>query len=121
MNNVPAVIIKPTSTQDSQVTKQEIQKAIDPKKINVSVNSIQTTKNGCFVIKCNSEEGAKKLLVETQKNKNLENKYEIKLSQMKKPRIKIIASGSQMNSDEIEECLKKQNEFIERDDYVKVT
>ncbi|CAG9819967.1 unnamed protein product [Phaedon cochleariae] len=120
-NNVPAIIIKPTITQDSQVTKKEIQDTIDPKKINVSINSIQTSKHGCFVIKCNTEEGANKLMKETQKNKKLGEKYGIKLSQMKKPRIKIITSSTTMNKEEIEECSMKQNQFIGPDDDINVT
>lgn len=118
--NVPAVIIQPINPQNATITKEEIQKKIDPKSINVSINSVKTGNNGNLIIKCNTEEDAKKL-IEVTKKQQLVSKYNVKLSQMKKPRIKIITSTENINQDEIEKGLRNQNKFITPEDYFKIT
>ncbi|KAG5868212.1 hypothetical protein JTB14_015996 [Gonioctena quinquepunctata] len=118
IKNIPVVIIKPLNPQDGELTKAEIQKKINPNSINVSINSLKTARNGNVTIKCSSIEGAEKLLQETKKQK-LDTKYDIQLSQMKKPRIKIIrSSGEELNKEEIENCLRNQNSFITNEDQV---
>lgn len=120
VNNTPSVIITPVKTQDAQTTIKELQNEINPKNINVSVKSMKSTKDGSLIIKCTTEEGIKKLVEETQKNKNLETKYKVKVTQMKQPRIKII-SNSNMTEEEYEECIKSQNSFFNSEDSIKVT
>lgn len=120
VNNIPSIIIAPIKTQDVQKTIKEIQNEINPQNINVSVNSMKPTKNGSVVIKCTTQEGAKKLVEETQKNKNLGTKYNVKVTQMNKPRIKIVCN-SNMTNEEFEDCIKTQNSFLNNEDNIKVT
>lgn len=51
--NIPPVLIKPKRKQDAEITKAELYSKINPRKLNVSINSVKTTKDGVVVIKCN--------------------------------------------------------------------
>lgn len=117
--NIPAVIIKPIHFQEAQKTKEDVQATINPKQMNVSINSINAKKDGKVIIKCATEEGTQRLVAEAEKQ--LQNKYKVELSRMKKPRIKIIAHNIEKNESEIEDCLREQNAFINSSDYIKVT
>ncbi|KAG5862871.1 hypothetical protein JTB14_008263 [Gonioctena quinquepunctata] len=118
--NLPVVIVKPNKPQNAELTKSEIQTKINPRPLQVSINSVKTGYNGNLIIKCNSQKEAVKLIEEAQKQ-DLSNKYQIQMSQLKKPRIKIITINNNMDKEEIEECLRSQNEFVTPEDYLKVT
>ncbi|KAG5887451.1 hypothetical protein JTB14_017307 [Gonioctena quinquepunctata] len=118
--NLPVVIVKPKKPQNAELTKSEIQTKINPRALQVSINSVKTGYNGNLIIKCNSQKEAVKLIEEAQKQ-DLSNKYQIQMSQLKKPRIKIITTNNNMDKEEIEECLRSQNEFVTPEDYLKVT
>ncbi|KAG5885254.1 hypothetical protein JTB14_025951 [Gonioctena quinquepunctata] len=115
--NLPVVIVKPNKPQNAELTKSEIQTKINPRALQVSINSVKTGYNGNLIIKCNSQKEAVKLIEEAQKQ-DLSNKYQIQMSQLKKPRIKIITTNNNMDK---EECLRSQNEFVTPEDYLKVT
>ncbi|KAG5875282.1 hypothetical protein JTB14_035923 [Gonioctena quinquepunctata] len=118
--NLPVVIVKPNKPQNAELTKSEIQTKINPRALQVSINSVKTGYNGNLIIKCNSQKEAVKLIEEAQKQ-DLSNKYQIQMSQLKKPRIKIITTNNNMDKEEIEECLRSQNECVTPEDYLKVT
>ncbi|CAH1109400.1 unnamed protein product [Psylliodes chrysocephalus] len=119
--NTPAIIIKPSRPQNAEINKKEIQTKINPKEINISINTIKTNNNGYLVIKCNTEEEAKKLVDEALKQISAD-KYSITLSQMKKPRIKIITTTmNNLSLEDVKEYLIEQNTFIKPDDNLKVT
>lgn len=121
IKNVPAIVIKPNNFQTGLNTKKEIQQKISPKTLNISINSVKTTANGTLTVKCNSEEDAKKFIDETH-NQGLNNKYNIRLAQMKKPKVKIItSSNTEMPLEEIEASLRKQNKIIKDEDHLEVT
>ncbi|KAG5883641.1 hypothetical protein JTB14_025144 [Gonioctena quinquepunctata] len=56
IKNIPAIIIRPIIHQPAQTTKYDVQKAINPREINVPINSVNTTNDGKMVIKCATEE-----------------------------------------------------------------
>ncbi|KAG5879766.1 hypothetical protein JTB14_028697 [Gonioctena quinquepunctata] len=118
--NLPVVIVKLNKPQNAELTKSEIQTKINPRALQVSINSVNTGYNGNLIIKCNSQKETVKLIEEAQKQ-DLSNTYQIQMSQLKKPRIKIITTNNNMDKEEIEECLRSQNEFVTPEDYLKVT
>lgn len=120
VKKVPVVIIRPNSPQDAKITREEIQRKISPKSLNVSIKSLAATKNGNLIITCNSEEEANKLVEEAQRE-DISSKYKAQLSEMKKPRIKIITTNQNLTKQEAEDCLRQQNDIITPDDYFHVT
>lgn len=105
-HNVPKIIVKPKQRQNVSETKTDI-KNIDLAEINVGIKSIQARDTGTLVIKCETETQIKKLL-ETAK-KQFENKYEIKLSKMRNPKIKIPNFRQAMTAEEIQRSIDGQN------------
>lgn len=122
VKNIPPVLIKPkNNTQDAEITKKYLQSKINPSQLKMSINSLRTAKNGVVIIKCNSEQESHKLLQSIQEQ-DTEDKYTVQQPQMKKPRFKIITSATNnMSADDIENCLRLQNQFIQDEDYLNIT
>ncbi|CAH1106577.1 unnamed protein product [Psylliodes chrysocephalus] len=109
----------PINPQNSESTMREIQNNIQPNRINVSINSINTLKNGNVVIKCETQQGMQKLVDETQIK--LGTKYRIETLKINRPRIKIISYSPPLEDDELEEIIKSQNEIFKPDGHFKIT
>lgn len=121
VKNIPPVLIKPNNTQDAEITKKYLQSKINPSQLKMSINSLRTAKNGIVVIKCNNEQESQKLIKSIQEQ-DTENKYTVQQPQMKKPRFKIITTATNnMSTEDIANCLRKQNQFIQNEDYLKIT
>ena len=121
--NIPPVIIKPKQKQDAEVTKTELKSKINPSQLNVSINSMKTAKNEVVVIiiSCNSEQKCQKLIRNIQEQ-DTEDKYTVQLPQMKKPRFKLVMpTTNDMNMEDITNCIKQQNQYIQDDDYLQLT
>lgn len=103
----PTIIIKPKTQQDLKKTKEDIEKNVKLEDLKVGVQNLKTTKSGAVVIKCLTKKGTE--LLETDIRKKLNDKYNIELSKMRKPRIKIINFKQEMDSEQIEKCIAEQN------------
>lgn len=105
--NIPSVVVKPKKQQNSDTTKQDVKTCINPSKLQISVEKIQSTKNGNIIIKCND-------IIDTQKLKKyaeetLKDNYEIEETQLKNPQVKIVGYNQEMTISEIEQSIKNQN------------
>lgn len=114
--NFPSIIVKPKTTQNVEQTKSDINKKVNPADLKIGIQNIRTTKNGTIIIKCPSKH-ENEILESTMKNK-LEDSYDIQLSKMRKPRIKIPNFNEDMSPENIEKSILEQNQLIEG---VKVT
>ena len=117
-SNVPAIIIKPKTKQSFKETKEEIQKKINPTAINVSVNNVREIKNGGIVIKLTNESGVEdfKKLSEEQ----LKGKYSVKVSKLNAPKLILIGSKTNYETENLINDLKRLN-YIDNEDDLKIT
>lgn len=106
-NNFPNIIIKPKNAQTQEKTKDDLSQNIKPNQLNVGVKWMKTTNAGTVIIKCDSKQNTNKLKQEIESK--LEPNYEVVLTKMRQPRIKITNFQQEMSKEDIEESIKKQN------------
>lgn len=108
MNNEPMVIVTPKNVQDNKKTKEDLKNVIDP--ANIQMNHARDLSKGGLAISCSSS-GAS---IELQKlaMEKMGVNYEVKLTELKKPKIKIIGMSEELTHEEIVTKLKAQNEFL---------
>lgn len=119
--NIPSLILKPKKPQNSRKTEADLQKNIKPDAVNIGIKNMKEISNGGIVIKCGTTNEIKKLQEEAQRA--LSNDYEVHLNKLKSPKLKIVNVSSknpEMTSAQIEDCLRNQNSFIQKDDHLKV-
>lgn len=120
--NVPSLIIKPKTRQNSQKTKFDIQRNIKPADLKVAIRSTRATSDGGMIVKCQKKEDLEVLRGEVE-NK-LEN-YEVSVPKMRKPRIKItgykVDCEKYLEGQQIEACIREQNNFVDDSDHLHVT
>lgn len=104
--NIPKMIIKPKNKQSLLETKKDLT-SIDPTEIKVGIKNMISKENGTILIKCDTESQVEKLM-EAAKQK-YDDKYEIKLTKMRNPKIKIPNFDQDMAIDEIQKCINTQN------------
>lgn len=107
------VIIKPKSQQDSEVTNEEIKKNFKPASLEVGMVQIKNIKDG-GVVKCESKEDSIK--IKDAAVKKLKKKYDIKLSKLINPSIKILYIEEELDEDELLDAILSQNANIQHDD-----
>lgn len=118
-NNIPSLIIRPVKKQNSTKTRNDLDKNLNPADLNIGVKNIKATKTGDIIIKCSSRDDIEKL--KTNAEQKLKNNYEIKLTKLRNPRIKITEYEGTQNIEEIESSVKKQNNFFGEEDELKIT
>lgn len=102
----PPLIIKPKNTsQNCNVTKADIAARISPSEINI--NRITNAAQGSIRIECETEESMQKLH-EAAKNV-LSNEYEIKMPELKKPKVIIVGVTDEYLADSDEFVNKVKN------------
>ena len=119
INNMPSLIIKPRTTQNSKKTKEEVSTKINPAKLNIRIQTVKALKSGSIIIKC-----AQKTDLETLKKicrEKLTQKCEIQETTLRKPRIKIIGLNQKLNKEELEQTIRAQNPFINEEDILNIT
>lgn len=117
-NNVPNLMIIPKQTQDADVTKRDLQRSIKPSELKVGIKSTRTIKNGGMILKCHDKHDIEKLKNEAEDKLQ---GYEVRLTQMRRPRIKIIGYEGKLDAESLEQCIREQNSIFSDQDYFKVT
>ena len=79
----------------------------------LGVKNTRATKNGSFIIKCDSKKDMEILKHEVEST--LRN-YEVQITKMNQPRFKIVGYEGALNREEIEGCIREQNKFISEND-----
>lgn len=117
-SNIPNIIIKPKNAQEATATKTELMDAIKPSQLNIAIQKMQTTKTGSIEIKCNSIQDAQKLKEAAEKK--LGDSYQIEETKLKNPQIKITGFDKNMTNIEVEQAVRKQNNFIAENELFEV-
>ena len=119
INNLPSLIIKPRSKQNSTKTRQDINKNINPVNLNVRVQSIKETKSGSVIIKCPTKEETE--MLRKQVDRKLKDKYDVEHTKLRKPRIKIPGFKQDLSEEEIKNSIIAQNQFVQDNEHLKIT
>lgn len=107
VNNCPKIIIKPKTTQTQQKTKDDLSKNVKPNQLSIGVKWMKSTNSGSLIIKCDNRQDTDKLQQEIKTK--MEANYEVELSKMRLPRIKVVNFQQDTDNQDIENCIKKQN------------
>lgn len=117
--NTPTLVFKPKDKQSMKKARQEICRSMDPTKLKVGVKSVKTTKQGNVVIKCATKREID-VLKEAAKT-TLGGSYEVEVPKMKLPKIKIAGYTGTKKADELGDCIRNQNSWIDTDDKLEIT
>lgn len=110
-NNEPVIIIKPKNNQESQITKSEIKKKVNPSDMSVGISMVKECKHGAIVIGCENREGLGKL--KSSITEQLGSNYNISQTKLKKPRVKVfnVEKVDTENDNELFQKIFNQNDI----------
>lgn len=123
VNNLPCIILKPKTEQDSKKTKDDFQSTVRPAKIAAGISYIKNSKNGSILIKCETEKAKENMKQEIELK--MGSRYEIEETKMKKPTVKVVnidwqtEDGSE-DEDVIEAIYKQNEQLMKEEDHIKV-
>ncbi|XP_050298069.1 uncharacterized protein LOC126737284 [Anthonomus grandis grandis] len=116
--NLPGIIIKPKQKQTAEKTEKDIKEAIAPKDLRIAVKNTKKIKDSSILIQCCNKEHVDILKKEAEsKLKN----YEVQVTKLRLPRFKIIGCTTNLSEKEIENSIRKQNNFITEQNKLKIT
>lgn len=118
ITTIPSLIIKPKQQQNPELTKNELRQKIKLSELKVGIKNSRPTKNGSLIIRCHSRREME--ILKNEAEKNLQN-YEIQLTKLRNPRFKIVGCEGNLNEEELETCIRAQNQFIADSDEMKIT
>lgn len=118
INNVPSLIIKPKRQQTLEKTEKDLKNKINPAAIKISIKSTRSTTNGNIIIKCPNRDDIE--ILKREADAKLPD-YDVQILKLRKPRVKIIGYKGDLEKNDLERCLRVQNQFICNDDELEVT
>lgn len=108
--NCPEIVIKPRESQDASKTLDDINQSVNPATLKVGIARMKASKSGVVVVKCASKQESATMI--DAMRSGLDDSYNIAMSKMRRPRIKIPGFKQEMTGDEIEESIKCQNKLV---------
>lgn len=105
--NFPKVVLKPKNNQSAEVTMKDLNSKLNPLELKLGITNMKKTKNGAIIIKCQTKDETHALKVEMEKK--LHQSYEVEMTKLIEPKIKIVNFNQEMTNDEIENSIKQQN------------
>lgn len=109
VQNSPEVIVKPKVEQNADRTREDVSRGVNPVALKIGVKNVRAAKNGVLVLKCPTKDDTERLAEAVRDS--LGNSYDVKVSTLKKPRVKIPGFDQQLSAIEIEESIKCQNQL----------
>lgn len=105
--------LKPKKKQDTYESLSNLKSKIDPRKLKVKINKVDTQKDGTIKIKCNNKSDIELLKKEISTKMNEE--YTIEEKILRNPKIKIVGVNLEhdVSNNEIEKQFREQNNFSE--------
>lgn len=107
------VVIEPKEIQDSIETFNEVKRKVKLGKIGVGVETVKRTQNGKVVIGCKERKGID--ILATELKSNMGDKYNIKITDKKLPKVKIVDVEDEIldieNEEEIFNMIIRQNDM----------
>lgn len=105
---VPAVIITPRcETQTTEQTKSEIHTAFIKNNWRIGVRGSKTGDNGILKVKCQTKKDAKCFMEKI--SAEFEDKYEVKMEKLQKPRLKIVGIQNKYECEELKSLILNLN------------
>ncbi|KAG5861906.1 hypothetical protein JTB14_026257 [Gonioctena quinquepunctata] len=95
--NIPKIIMKPKSQRPTHQIKRDLETNINLAELEIGITNMKTTTNELDTLKQAIEI-------------NLKDEYEIKMSELRQPRIKIVGYTQEHTQEKIENCIEKQND-----------
>jgi len=116
-NNKPVVIVRPKNTEQlGAETINQIKSVFDP--VENNINGLKSVSNGAVVITCSDSESTTKCIEDI--TAKLGENYEVNLSKQKKPLLKIWGLSDVLETDDLINRLKRQNECVQETSEIKV-
>lgn len=112
--NEPVVLVVPKQKQDNKTTRNEIKEKIDPTII--PIDNIRNAANGTIVIEGKTSADVK--LIKECAMKKMGDKYDVKMTELIKPKVLISGVREEMSNDDITRYIKTQNNL--NDAHIKV-
>lgn len=115
----PSLVIKPKLKQNSEKTRKDLKSKIQPSQLGIGIKNVRETKQGGIVVKCLTKSDVEKL--KDSSEKHLGNNYIIEIPQLNLPKMKIVGYNGEYNIEELEQIIRQQNTWIEKDDKINLT
>lgn len=111
----PTFIVKPKNPdQTSDQTRNDLRTSVDV----LNIKGARSCRSGGIVLTCDNSENSEQF----QQNiaAKIGDKYDVNIMEIKKPILKIIGLFSKLSSEYLEERIRKQNEVISENSFIKV-
>lgn len=110
--NEPMILVKPKAQQECSKTKKDFMSNIDP--ASIKLNHVREISKGGIALACGSKDESTEL-VKLALDK-LGEDYEVKITKLIKPKIKVTGMYEKLEFDEIVKKIKDQNEYMQDSD-----
>lgn len=110
--NEPVILVIPKQAQTAQVTQKAVMQLMDP--LEIPVENMRSTGKGTVVLEGNSKQNLE--LIQKYATEKLGETYEVRLSQLKNPKILISGMTERFSNDVIISNLKRQNPELHESD-----
>lgn len=110
--NEPMILVKPKAQQECSKTKKDFMTNIDP--ASIKLNHVREISKGGIALACGSKDESTEL-VKLALDK-LGEDYEVKITELKKPKIKVTGMYEKLECDDIIRKIKDQNEYMQDSD-----
>jgi hypothetical protein len=108
--NEPVVLVRPKdSSKKGKDTRAAVQKNIDPSKL--PIKELRNVARGSVVLECKNAESAE--LVRKGVEEKMGDEYEVSVSSLRNPEVKVIGLFDKPDESEVIERIKIQNEFLD--------
>ncbi|KAG5891651.1 hypothetical protein JTB14_020069 [Gonioctena quinquepunctata] len=88
---------------------RDVNQNINPSHLKIGISKMRSSNTGTVTIKCKSKREVD--ILEREAKNKLGDCYDVQLTQMRKPRVKITNFGQNLTADEIESCILEQNDL----------
>lgn len=106
--NEPVVIIVPREQQTTEVTKRKLMEAIDP--VDVPISNVRNAARGSIILEGKTKKDVEQIAKCTEAK--MGENFDIKITELKRPRMKIGGMSEKLDDEALIEKLKKQNNYL---------
>lgn len=105
--NEPVVLIVPKNKQTSTETKNVIMQSLNP--TDIPISKLRTAANGTVVIEGKSKRSAEE--IQKYASSRLSESYDVKVTELKKPKIRVVGMYEKPTVEELVNQIKNQNDL----------
>lgn len=105
-------LIYPKADVESEVTRDEVKKSINPIQLGMGIKRVKKIAKGGVLMGLNNDTDYNKLALDIDSNDNLRENYVIKKAEKLRPKIIVYTLQSELEDEEIINCLEAQNGIL---------